>query len=91
MDYTDMEYEIVTMLAEKRWKLQQQIDQVDAAIAAGAAAVLVEADEVDWHHPGALVKQLIERVLPVGAWFAPHDRTRLVANRSAFQVDRFAV
>ena len=44
MDYTDMEYEIVTMLAEKRWKLQQQIDQVDAAIAKNSHNFVVGAD-----------------------------------------------
>ena len=44
MDYTDMEYEIITMLAEKRWKLQQQIDQVDAAIAKNSHNFVVGAD-----------------------------------------------
>lgn len=33
MDEIEVEYEIVKMLAEKRWKLQQQLAEVDAAIA----------------------------------------------------------
>ncbi|WP_173495852.1 MULTISPECIES: hypothetical protein [unclassified Aliiroseovarius] len=33
MDEIEVEYEIVKMLAEKRWKLQQQLAEVEAAIA----------------------------------------------------------
>lgn len=44
MDEIEVEYEIVTMLAEKRWKLQQQIDQVDAAIAKNSHNFVVGAD-----------------------------------------------
>jgi len=33
MDEIEVEYEIVKMLAEKRWKLQQQIAACEAAIA----------------------------------------------------------
>lgn len=32
MDEIEVEYEIVKMLAEKRWKLQQQLAEVEAAI-----------------------------------------------------------
>ena len=33
MDDMEVEYEIVTMLAERRWKLLQQIAEVEAALA----------------------------------------------------------
>ena len=33
MDEIEVEYEIVKMLAEKRWKLQQALAEVEAAIA----------------------------------------------------------
>ncbi len=41
---------------------------------------LGESDEVDRHDPGALVEQLVERVLAVRAGFAPHDRSGVVAH-----------
>jgi hypothetical protein len=33
MEDVEVEFEIVKMLAEKRWKLQQQLAEVEAAIA----------------------------------------------------------
>ncbi len=42
---------------------------------------LCESDEVAGYQPGALVDQLIERVLAVGARLAPIDRARFVSRR----------
>ena len=41
---------------------------------------LGEADEVDRHDPGALVEQLVERVLAVRARLTPHDRPGVVVD-----------
>ena len=40
-------------------------------------------DEVSRDEPCALVDQLVEGVLPVGAWFAPHDGSCGVLNSAA--------
>ena len=37
---------------------------------------LRKTDEVDRHEPRSLMQQLVERVLAVGAWLAPHDWSR---------------
>ena len=41
-----------------------------------------EADEVGGHDPGALVQQLVEGVLAVGAGLAPHDRAGVESRRA---------
>ena len=38
-----------------------------------------------------LVNELVEGVLAVGAWLAPHDRPRRVVDPGAAARDRFAV
>ena len=52
---------------------------------------LAEADEVTWNQAGALVDQLIERMLPIGARLAPVDRAGFIVHRSAFQRHVLAV
>ena len=42
---------------------------------------LGERNEVARDQPRSLMDQLIERVLPVGSWFAPVDRARVMRNR----------
>ena len=44
MDDMATEYEIVKMLAEKRWKLQQQISEVEAALAKSCKHFVVGED-----------------------------------------------
>ena len=44
MDEIEVEYEIVKMLAEKRWKLQQKLSEVDAAIAKNSHNFVVGED-----------------------------------------------
>lgn len=44
MDEIEVEYEIVKMLAEKRWKLQQQLAEVEAAIAKNSRNFVVGDD-----------------------------------------------
>jgi len=46
---------------------------------------LVETDEVARNELGPLMKQLIERVLAIGARFAPKDRPSLIVNWIALQ------
>ena len=48
-------------------------------------------DEVARNHLGALVDQLVEGVLAVGARFAPEDRTRLVVHALGVAVNGLAV
>ena len=48
-------------------------------------------DEVARNHLGALVDELVEGVLAVGARFAPEDRAGLVVHALAFTVDGLAV
>ena len=44
MDEIEVEYEIVKMLAEKRWKLQQKIAEVDAALAKNCKNFVIDED-----------------------------------------------
>src|SRR4029450_3152252 len=48
-------------------------------------------DEVTGNKPGALMDQLIERVLTVGSWLAPKDRTRLIVHRRPAECHVLAV
>ena len=67
---------------------------VHAARAIGGRQVvggLGEPDEIGRHQPGALVQQLIEGVLAVGARLTPEDLTRPGAHRGAVGAYRLAV
>lgn len=44
MDDLEVEYEIVKLLAEKRWKLQQQLAEVESAIAKNSRNFIVGDD-----------------------------------------------
>src|SRR5262245_19682481 len=52
---------------------------------------LDKGDEVTRDEPGALMDQLVEGVLPIGARLTPVDRAGLVVNRVAIEGDVFAV
>src|SRR5882724_941382 len=52
---------------------------------------LFERKEVTGNEPGPLVNELIERVLAVGSWLTPVNRTGLVTNLGPTQRDMFAV
>lgn len=45
-------------------------------------------DEVARNESSALMDQLVERVLTVGSWLTPHNRTRLVVYSSAIPKER---
>ena len=44
MNDIEVEYEIVKMLAEKHWKLQQEIAEVEAALAKNCKNFVIGAD-----------------------------------------------
>ena len=48
-------------------------------------------NEVTWDDLGALVDQLIEGVLTVGAWLTPNDWASLVGHRVAVAIDALTV
>src|ERR1700722_12298842 len=48
-------------------------------------------DEVTWDEPGALMNELVERVLPVGSRLAPVDRSSLTRNRVALNRDMLSI
>ena len=50
-----------------------------------------EHDEVGGDHGAALVQELVERVLPVGAGFTPDDRSGLVGHGRAVGADSLSV
>ena len=52
---------------------------------------LEETNKVTWHRRGPLMQQLIERVLAIGAGFAPKNRCGVHVDRFAVEVDAFAV
>ena len=67
--------DLVERLAEgQRLALGDQVGHQQIVLFDQRVVRLGETDEVDRHQPGALVQQLIERVLTVRARFAPHDR-----------------
>src|SRR5664280_586470 len=52
---------------------------------------LAEADKVAWDQLGALMDQLIERMLAVSAWLTPINWPGLIIDSSAIERDVFAV
>jgi hypothetical protein len=50
-----------------------------------------ERDEVAWNESRALMNQLVERMLAVGAGLAPVDRADIVVDSAAIELDVFAV
>jgi hypothetical protein len=58
---------------------------------AAAEIALGAGDEIAGHQPAALVQQLEEGMLPVGADLAPHDGVGLARQRLAVAPHRLAV
>ncbi len=75
----------------QRLGLGEQIGHQQVVMLAVRVVRRGEADEVDRHDAGALVEQLVERVLAVGARLAPHDRARLAGHRRPVEAHRLAV
>ena len=79
-------------LAEgQRLGLGEQVGHQQIVLVGERAQRVAEADEVAGDQLRALVEQLVERVLPVGARLAPDDRAGLHGHRVALQVDVLAV
>ena len=71
-------------LAEgQRLGLGEDVGQQDVVVPAERIERLAEGDEVAGDQPGALMDQLVERVLAVGARLAPVDRAGLVVDLAA--------
>ncbi len=71
----------VRRLAEgQRLGLREQVRHQQVVLAAERIEALAEADEVAGHEPRALMDQLVERVLAVGAGLAPEDRRGVVVD-----------
>ena len=75
----------------QRLALGKDIGHQQVVVAAQRVKRPVEADEVARDQLGALVNQLVERVLAVGARLAPVNRAGLVVYRLAGQRDPLAV
>src|SRR5678815_4561693 len=52
---------------------------------------LVEGYEIAWNEPRSLMNQLVERVLTIGAWLAPINRSGIIGDFVAVERDVFAV
>ena len=75
----------------ERLGLGEQVRHQQVVVVAVRVVRVGEADEVDRDDPGALVQQLVERVLAVRARLAPHDRTGRRRHRRAVEPHRLAV
>src|SRR5689334_21180913 len=76
--------DLFARLAEgERLGLRKYVRQQHVMMAAEPVERVGERDEVARHEPGALVDQLVERVLTVGTRFAPVDRTGLMVDRGS--------
>ena len=83
---------LVGGLAEgERLALREQVRHQQVVLPAERIERLGEADEVARHEPRALVDELVERMLAVGARLAPEHRRRLDADRRAVELDVLAV
>ncbi|MCO5546668.1 hypothetical protein L7F22_000102 [Adiantum nelumboides] len=69
----------------------EQVVHVGLALAGQGVVRLGEPDEVGRHEPGALVQQLVERVLAVGARLAPEDLAGGRGDRRAVAAHGLAV
>ena len=79
-------------LAERqRLGLGEDVRQQHVVMPAQRVEGLGERDEVAGNQPRALMDQLVERVLAVGARLAPVDRAGLVVDLRAVERDVFAV
>ena len=71
--------------------LREDIRHEDVVMAAERVEGLGEGDEVAGDEAGALVDELVEAVLAVGAGFAPVDRTRVGIHMGAIEFHMLAV
>ena len=79
-------------LAEgQRLRLSEDVRQQNVVVAAQRVERLAERDEVARDEPCALMDELVERVLAVGAGLAPVDRAGVRADVGAVERDRLAV
>ena len=69
---------------------QEQLVDILAAVGCGVGSV-GEGDEIGRDHHGALVQQLVEGVLTVGAGLAPEDLTGVGGHGAAVPADMLAV
>src|SRR5262245_19717042 len=75
----------------QRLGLGEAVRQEDVVVPAQRVERLAKGDEVTRDEAGALMDQLVERVLTVGARLAPVDGAGLVVDRAAIERDVFAV
>src|SRR5271165_2343071 len=75
----------------QRFGLRADIRQQHVVVPAQRIERFAEGDEVAGDQPGPLMNQLIERMLSVGAWFAPVDRASRVSDLRPIQRDVLAV
>src|SRR3954454_22897329 len=85
-------FDLVRRLAEReRFGLRQQVGRQQILVVAELVVGVHETDEVARDQLRALVDELVERVLSVGARLSPHDRAGLHGDGTAVEVDRLAV
>ena len=75
----------------KRLSLGENVGHQQVVMSADRVERLAETDEVARHKARALVDELVERVLAIGAGLAPVDLARVVVDTLAFQADGLAV
>src|SRR6516225_9770733 len=82
----------VRCLAEcERFALREDVRDQHVVLLSKSVEGLVKADEVAWNETGALVNELVERMLTIGPGLTPIDRTRVVAKSITLKRDVLAV
>ena len=82
-------FDFAGRLAERqRFALREHVGDQDVVMRAQRVERLDEGDEVARNQPRALMDQLVERVLAVGAGLAPVDRAGVVLDRRAVRAAR---
>ncbi len=85
-------FHLLGRLAEgERRRLREHVGEQQVVMAPERVERLREGDEVAGNEPGALMDQLIERVLAVGAGLAPVDRSGRMRDRLAVERHVLAV
>src|SRR5262245_18797195 len=73
-----LRFRLLGSLAKReRFGLSQNIGDEHVVMAAQRIGSLREGAKIARNVPGSLMDQLIERVLSIGPWLAPVDRTRI--------------
>ena len=82
----------VSRLAKcERFTLSEDVREQHVVLLSKSVECLVKGDEVAGNETGALVNELVERMLTVGPRLTPVDRTGVVAERIALERDVLAV